>query len=273
MTHRDDEETDEETNESNDDDDDDDDEEITVSGTSVSLKKLKILGIPVEKISYKRIPWKCLKFSFIAINSLIFLTGIVTLVLSVWMMMDIKLFMGQKMYMSILLMVAIFGTVVSFLGLFAFVKKRKGILIIYIVLYVIALCMIFISAIMSFTFFDNLVKKIRDEMRNSIEKYSYLDWATETWDNTQRYLQCCGIKSYKDWLEQEKQIPRSCCAVKMEECIKMTEEVVYQSGCLKSAVLLLKSHINKVSLMTLFISLTIIGSIFIAFCLRRKLKT
>lgn len=73
MTHRDDEETDEETNES-DDDDDDDDEEITVSGTSVSLKKLKILGIPVEKISYKRIPWKCLKFSFIAINSLIFVS-------------------------------------------------------------------------------------------------------------------------------------------------------------------------------------------------------
>lgn len=48
--------------------------------------------------------------------------------------------------------------------------------------------MIFISAIMSFTFFDNLVKRIRDDMRNAIEKYSYLDWATETWDNTQRYV-------------------------------------------------------------------------------------
>ncbi|XP_043463806.1 leukocyte surface antigen CD53-like [Leptopilina heterotoma] len=259
MARHDNEEESDEESEDSEDDDDDDEDEITESGTSVSRKKSKILGVSIDKFSYKRIPRNCLKTSFIAINSLIFLTGIATFVLSVWMMMDMKLFIGQKIYMSILLMVAIFGSVVSFLGLFAFVKKRKGILMVYIVLYVIALCMIFISAIMSFTFFDNLVKRIRDDMRNSIEKYSYLDWATETWDNTQRYLQCCGIKSYKDWLEQEKQIPRSCCAVKMEECIKMTEEVAYQSGCLKSAVLLIKSHINKVSLMTLFISKTLVS--------------
>lgn len=50
-------------------------EDITESETSVATnKKLQFLGIPLYKLSYKRLPKRCLKFSFLAINTATFVS-------------------------------------------------------------------------------------------------------------------------------------------------------------------------------------------------------
>lgn len=41
---------------------------------------------------------------------------------------------------------------------------------------------------MSFTFFEEVTKKVRDDMVNSIVNYRSLDWVTEAWDNTHKYV-------------------------------------------------------------------------------------
>ncbi|XP_033216145.1 CD63 antigen-like [Belonocnema kinseyi] len=266
MTHRDKcAENDEETESSS-------DEEMTESVSSGPVRKPKFFGIPIYKLSYRRLPKKCLKVSFLAINSASLLTGIIIVVLSIWMLIDIKLLIGQGLFISILLLLGIFSTSMSFIGLFAFVKKRTSLLLLYIACQSILLCTIFICAIMSFSLFDKVMQKIRGDMRKSIENYHNLDWATEAWDNTHRYLKCCGIKSYKDWIDYRKNIPQSCCSTAIEKCAIMSEEVAYKSGCLKSAVILLKSHIYAVCLSVLLISITIATSVFVAFGVRRKLK-
>ncbi|XP_034947976.1 CD151 antigen-like isoform X3 [Chelonus insularis] len=236
------------------------DEEITESEESAAAsKKLQFLGIPLYKLSYKRLPKKCLKVSFLAINSAIFLAGIAVVVISMWMLSDSKLMLrltAQKLFVTILLIIGIFSATLAFLGIVAFIKQNRKLLVVYIICHSVLLCIIFICSVMSASFFDRITSKIRDDMKSTIMKYHLLDWVTEAWDNTQQYLQCCGIKSYKDWEEYLIDIPKSCCSKTIDQCLHMTEFVAYESGCLKSTYFMLKSHIDTVTISTLFISIT-----------------
>ncbi|XP_023288056.1 tetraspanin-4-like [Orussus abietinus] len=280
---------------SNDDDTDTDTGDGNVSDSeesAVADKKSQFLGLPIYKLSYRRLPKKCLKFSFLSLNGAIFvspflllafiiinlyfqLAGITAVVISIWMLADSKLMsrlIGQRLFVTVLLLVGIFSSAVAFVGIVAFVKRRKKFLIIYIFCHSVSLCVIFICAVMSFSFFEKITKKVREDMTSSIVNYHLLDWVTEAWDNTQKYLQCCGIKSYKDWAEYRMAIPQSCCAASLEQCLNMTEEVAYKSGCLKGAVLLLKSHIHTVAVSVLFLSIGLAAGLFFAFGVRKRFK-
>lgn len=54
--------------------------------------------------------------------------------------------------------------------------------------HVISLAVIFVCAIMSFSFFDKIMRKVREDMVNTIVNYHSLDWVTEAWDNTHKYV-------------------------------------------------------------------------------------
>ena len=41
---------------------------------------------------------------------------------------------------------------------------------------------------MSFSFFEQITRKVRDDMVTSILNYHSLDWVTEAWDNTHKYV-------------------------------------------------------------------------------------
>ncbi|XP_034947969.1 CD151 antigen-like isoform X1 [Chelonus insularis] len=252
------------------------DEEITESEESAAAsKKLQFLGIPLYKLSYKRLPKKCLKVSFLAINSAIFLAGIAVVVISMWMLSDSKLMLrltAQKLFVTILLIIGIFSATLAFLGIVAFIKQNRKLLVVYIICHSVLLCIIFICSVMSASFFDRITSKIRDDMKSTIMKYHLLDWVTEAWDNTQQYLQCCGIKSYKDWEEYLIDIPKSCCSKTIDQCLHMTEFVAYESGCLKSTYFMLKSHIDTVTISTLFISITSGISLFLAIGIKKRFK-
>lgn len=49
-------------------------EDSTESEQSVAVKKLEIFGFPLYNLSYKRLPKKCLKFLFLAVNTLAFVS-------------------------------------------------------------------------------------------------------------------------------------------------------------------------------------------------------
>ena len=50
------------------------DDEATESEESTVNKKLQLLGIPLYKLSYKRLPKKCIKFSFLTLNGATFVS-------------------------------------------------------------------------------------------------------------------------------------------------------------------------------------------------------
>ncbi|XP_043269079.1 CD151 antigen-like [Venturia canescens] len=251
------------------------DDDATDSEHSAMNEKLQIFGLPIYKLSYKQLPRKCIKFSFLLLNGGAFLAGITATIISIWMLADTKLMsrlVGQKLFVTTLLLIGLFSSSVAFIGILAFVKRRKKFLLIYITSVSMSLGLIFVCGILSFTFFEEITKRVRDDMVNSIGNYRSLDWVTEAWDNTHKYLKCCGIKSIRDWHEYRIAIPQSCCSVSIDKCLTMTEDVAYRAGCLRSAVSLLKSHIPTVALLTLFTAITLIASLFFALGVNKRFR-
>lgn len=51
------------------------DDEVTQSEESGISKRTRVLGIPLYKLSYKRLPRKCLRFSFLSLNTAVFVSN------------------------------------------------------------------------------------------------------------------------------------------------------------------------------------------------------
>ncbi|KAK2587802.1 hypothetical protein KPH14_003905 [Odynerus spinipes] len=263
----------------NDDDTDIDttEEEITNSEESTSTGKdtPQLLNFSFYKWSYKRLPKKCIKTSFLTLNSATFLAGLTAVIISIWMLTDSKLMsrlIGQRMYVTTLLIIGIFASFIAVIGILGFAKRRQQLLTIYILLHAMFISLIFICSVQSFSLFDKLTRSIQDDMSKSIENYRYLDWVTEAWDNTQRYLKCCGIDSHEDWQKYGMAIPQSCCATTADKCLSMSPDVVYKSGCLNGAIDFLKSSIHIVATWTLLVSIVLFANLFFALAVRKRFE-
>ncbi|XP_018398616.1 PREDICTED: leukocyte surface antigen CD53-like [Cyphomyrmex costatus] len=256
---------------------DTDDDEVTESGETISTERSsKNIGTSPSKLFCKWLPKKYFKFFFLLLNSIALLTGVTAITIAIWMLTDTNFtyrLLGQQLFMTILLILGVFVSLVAFTGIIGIVKKKEYFMIFYLMCQSIALCAVFVYLTMSFPFFDKITKKIRDEMSNSMENYQSSDWAVKAWDNTHRYLKCCGIRSSKDWLDHQISIPQSCCSVSLKQCLHMTDNVSYKSGCLKGAYMLLKSYVQTASISTLVIFPLLLISVFLAFGLRKRLKT
>ncbi|XP_017766140.1 PREDICTED: leukocyte surface antigen CD53-like [Eufriesea mexicana] len=253
-----------------------DDEDITDSNGTVSTdKKSHFLGISFYKFSHNNLSHRCIKLIFLMINTATFLAGIIGIVTSIWILTDNRIMsrlIDQRFFITSLLFVSIIASLVSLLGILGLLRKKRKFLNIYALCYLLFLCIIYICAIMSFWIFEEIIKKIQNDMSASIEGYYSSSLSREAWDNTHIYLKCCGIKSANDWAKYHVDIPRSCCSKSIEECLQMTEAVAYKAGCLKNAVLLMKSYMHTMSLSVLSIFVIILASFLLVLCILARMK-
>ncbi|XP_076766951.1 tetraspanin-15 [Xylocopa sonorina] len=242
-----------------------DDEDITDSNGTVSTdKKPDFLGMHFHKFSRNDVLQRCLDLAFLTINVTTFLAGIVGIVISIWTLTDNRIMsrlIGQRIFIRTLLFIGIVISPVSLLGIVGLLRKRRKFLNIYALFFLAFLCAIFISSVMSFRIFEEIIKRVQDEMSTSIESYHSSIWSREAWDNTHRYLKCCGIKSAKDWANYRVDIPKSCCSRFIEECLLMTEAVAYKPGCLRNAVLLWKSYMHTISIVVLSLFVILVSRV------------
>ena len=79
---------------------------------------------------------------------------------------------------------------------------------------------LFIEVIASIATFASISNKgqrdagMRDQLKESIDKYSNDDHSMSAWDLLQTELDCCGLNTVDDWgkfEKKEKHLPRSCC--------------------------------------------------------------
>ncbi|KAF7991681.1 hypothetical protein HCN44_010482 [Aphidius gifuensis] len=251
------------------------DGDYSESEESVVDKKIGFFGILFNNLSIKNLPKKCVKFTFITINTMTCLLGISTVVISIWMLADTTLTLrltGQKLFVTILLIIGVFGASISSLGIYSLIKQKKKLMSTYIFFHSIFLGIIFFSSIMSASMFDRVIEKIHQDMKNTIIKYRSLDWVTEAWDNTQQYLKCCGIKSSNDWTYYRMEIPQSCCSKSIEHCLEMSDLIAFESGCLKSTYLMLRSNIDMLAIVTILISILSGASIFFGLGVKKRFK-
>ncbi|KYN36739.1 CD63 antigen [Trachymyrmex septentrionalis] len=199
--------------------------------------------------------------------------SVMAIIIAIWMLTDANFtsrLLSQELFIIILLILGVYVSLVAFTGIIGMIKEKDNIMLCYLICQSIALCAIFICLTMSFPFFDLIAKKIRNDMVYSMEYYQHLESAMIGFDNTHKYLKCCGIKSPKDWLDHHMSIPQSCCSdVQFEECMKqMREEVSYKSGCLKGSYMVVKSYIQSAAISMLVIFPLMVNQYLLLSCLR-----
>ncbi|XP_076627971.1 tetraspanin-11 [Colletes latitarsis] len=252
------------------------DEDVTDSNGTVSTdKRPRFLGIRFHNSPYDRLSQRCIKPVFLTINAATFLAGIVGVVTSIWTLTDDKIMsrlMGHRFFLITILFVGLVGSLMSLCGIIGLIRKERKFLNVYATCCLLFLCVIFVSAILSFWIFEHITINIQKDMVTSMETYNSLLSSREAWDNTHRHLKCCGIKSSSDWAKYHVSIPKSCCTNSIEECIRMTDAVAFKTGCLRNAVLLLKSHVHAISISALLIFLIVLLSFLLAICILARMK-
>jgi len=88
---------------------------------------------------------------------------------------------------------------------------------------------------------SQLDKFFEDELSHNSEHGGRTSLFRLVMDNLQRDLQCCGLKSHTDWLEDGRLLPPSCCpsscSASSWDCVPLTRvckvEEAYTEGCLE----------------------------------------
>nr|XP_031849143.1 CD151 antigen-like [Nomia melanderi] len=247
------------------------DEDITDSNATVSTEKIShFLGMRFHKFPFDHFSQKCIRVVFLAVNAMTFLAGIVGVVTSVWTLTDDRVMsrlIGHRLFLITLLLTGLIGSLASLLGIIGLIRKRKKYLQTYGFYCLSFLCVIFVTALSSFWIFEEIIKSIQSNMLTAIKSYHSSSTSKKAWDNTHRYLKCCGIMSSNDWSNYYINIPKSCCATAIEECIRMTEAVAFKPGCLRNAVLLLTTHVHAISIAALVIFLILLLSFLLTLCI------
>ncbi|XP_076179684.1 uncharacterized protein LOC143152931 isoform X1 [Ptiloglossa arizonensis] len=201
-------------------DDTETDEDVTDSNGTISTdKRPHFLGIRFHDFPHGYLSRRCGKPVFVTINATTFLAGIVGVVTSIWTIIDDKIMsrlMGQRCFLITLLLTGLVGSLTSLLGIVGLIRKQRILLNIYATCCLIFLGVIFINALLSLWIVEYITKNIQNDMVTSIKSYNSLSSSKEAWDNTQRHLKCCGIKSSSDWIKYRINIPKSCCAIAIE---------------------------------------------------------
>ncbi|KAH0950303.1 hypothetical protein HN011_001333 [Eciton burchellii] len=251
-----------------------DEDAVSASDETVTPERdVKYIGSWLHQSCQKQLSHKCLKFFFLLLNSIALVAGVIAILTSIWMLIDgnfMSRLNGQRLFAIILLLLAMFVSIIASIGIVGVMARRRHLTIFYVICQSVALCAIFVYMAMSLPFFDKILKNIRSDMINSMAKYQSTDWAMKAWDNTQRYLRCCGIKSAKDWWDYQMDIPQSCCAESAVECLYMTMDVAYKNGCLRSVILLIRSYIRATTIsMLVMFPFLLIGLLLAVGLLRR----
>ncbi|XP_076388285.1 uncharacterized protein LOC105662512 isoform X1 [Megachile rotundata] len=257
------------------DDTESEDEEICTSKATESTDKNPyFISIGFRKYPCNFLAKRCIKVLFIMLNSALFLAGIAGSVIAIWVFTDhviMSRLIRPRFFTMMLLLISLIVSIVSLLGLLGLLQNRKKFIKIYIVCYVLFLFTLYICAIFSFWIFEGTVTRIQEDMSFSIENYHTLPSSKQSWDNTQTYLECCGIYSANEWIVYYNEIPKSCCTKPIEECLQMTEAISYESGCLRSAMGLLTSYIHAISIAAVIIFLILLLNLFLALCILARM--
>ena len=105
---------------------------------------------------------------------------------------------------------------------------------------------------------------------------------TQSWDELQRSMKCCGVVDYNDWhknmnLNATNSVPDSCCKELSEGCgagklIPGSLDVIYTDGCLNKIIVTIKDNIIWVALAAGCIVAIQVVIVCVACCLGNTMK-
>ncbi|XP_022829687.1 tetraspanin-9-like isoform X1 [Spodoptera litura] len=209
---------------------------------------------------------RCMKISLICINVVTFLGGIIALAVGLWVWISRSFsstLMSNNMFIASVVVVVAMGAalmVLSILGCCGAAKEVKCMLLTYYILVFIIFVVMLVGGILQFVFREKVMTTLDRELYASIPYYGVRHEYTKSWDDTQTYLQCCGVKGYKDWNDN---VPESCCrevypGKRMDCKASPNPTTMYVEGCLSKVTDFLREDAVYVGTVAVIIALIMI---------------
>lgn len=187
---------------------------------------------------------RCMKFSLICINVVTFVAGAVALGVGLWVWTTRSFsstLMSNNMFIASVGVVVAMGAammLITILGCCGATKEVKCMLLTYYILVFIIFVVMLVGGILQFVFREKVVTTLDRELYAAIPYYGVKHEYTKSWDDTQTFLQCCGVRSHKDWNDN---VPESCCQEvypgKRLDCKSSPNPTtMYVDGCLMKVI-------------------------------------
>jgi len=190
------------------------------------------------------------RFALFVLNFCVFAVGLATVVLaSVVIHKDatIGVLLGDGVF-TLPICVLIAGLLIlllGFLGCCGALKENSCMLKTYAAIVLVLFIAELVLGILIFIYTDKAEKIIKDGMADQFNKYNGEDThLTESLDQVQHELECCGIENYMDWKnftygKETNDVAKGCCIEQTEDCNKdmadkpmdEAEKVIYTQGC------------------------------------------
>ncbi|XP_061706340.1 tetraspanin-4-like isoform X1 [Cydia pomonella] len=205
---------------------------------------------------------RCMKFSLICINVVTFIGGLLALALGAWVWVTRSFsstLMSNNMFIASVGVVVATGAAVmllALLGCCGAAKEVKCMLLTYYILVFIIFVLMLVGGILQFVFREKVLTTLDREMFASIPFYGVRPEYTRAWDDTQTYLQCCGVHNYKDW---NGNVPESCCkevypGKRMDCKYSGNPATMYMDGCLPQTVEFLRENAVYVGVIAIIVA-------------------
>lgn len=215
---------------------------------------------------------RTIRWSLVAINTLVLVGGVAIIVLGVWTLIDksfIEILLRNNLFMSaayIMIVAGSISTTLSFIGLVGAIKETKCLLLSYFILLFLMFVVLLVGGVIAYVFRHQVENTMRPEMLYSINEYDPSrpdDPMTKAWDDTQSQLQCCGLRIHKDstenpwdaWLRNTEvnsgdasvMVPKSCCNtnVPQNDCHienPVNIDNIYQKDCFAVSLSFVTNH-------------------------------
>jgi len=144
---------------------------------------------------------------------------------------------------NLLIAVGLIILLVSFLGCCGAVKENHCMVVSYIALLILIFILELSGGIAGYVCRDKveavLTEKLTESMKNYGDKNATI--VTKLWDGIQTQFECCGAKSYNDWIQylpektNKTNLPLSCCPQASgfgpQTCSATSEPPMYTAGC------------------------------------------
>ncbi len=238
----------------------------------------------------------CIQWSLLVVNVPVMLIGAILIVLSTWTLAErsyieeLQLESGDY-HKALVYAMLVAGIVLAALAVFgcvaAFIENRTFVAVYYgsVIVVFVLIC---VCIVLSFVFRAKAADLLRDELRltaqNGYDPDDAANPVTKAWDDMQRNLACCGVRSldggeesWRVWQRNKRlnsgeadfQVPASCCANNGGRRCDADQEVtlIHSKDCFEEAADFMRGHVEALGAALIGFALILILAAVFAICL------
>ncbi|CAL1270075.1 unnamed protein product [Larinioides sclopetarius] len=212
----------------------------------------------------------CIKYLMFIMNFVFVVCGIILIVIgAIVQTRDVTEFLDTKYVTAptILIVIGCIIFVLAFLGCCGAVRENSCMVTTFGVLLFIIFVVEIAGAATAYMYRGQFQTLLKDNMNKTISQ-NKSDAAT-VWDEMQIELKCCGVDGPKDYVDNNLQVPNSCCGKSATQC---SETNAYQNGCYKELLEKIKNKIGIVGGVAIGIGVVELIGVMFAWCLSSAIK-